>query len=258
MLQKQRLILEEASISVAASNDEVHFGVGKLGRLSLESYSELRAGRYDIDKIGAYSYMGGGNTIMRNISSVGRFCSIASNIIAGQVEHPTNEISSHYLFQGFWGRLKHVQEFYDNTPAWKKSRASFDKKYGDESQNIEFGNDVWIGEGVFIRRGVKIGDGAVVGARSVVVKDVKPYEIVGGVPAKHIRYRFTPGQIARLQKIEWWQYGLKLIEGVDFTNVDVALDQMEAKLESGDIKPEKFDTAVIEPTGEVIIHSAAE
>ncbi len=71
---------------------------------------------------------------------------------------------------------------------------------------ITIGNDVWIGDDSMILSGVTIGDGAVIAARSVVTKDVPPYAIVGGVPAKVIRYRFTPEQIEKLEKIAWWNW----------------------------------------------------
>jgi acetyltransferase-like isoleucine patch superfamily enzyme len=71
--------------------------------------------------------------------------------------------------------------------------------------NVVIGNDVWIGSGVTILSGVTIGDGAVVSARSVVVKDVEPYAIVGGNPAKFIKYRFTLHQIKRLLENPWWE-----------------------------------------------------
>ena len=72
--------------------------------------------------------------------------------------------------------------------------------------DIDIGNDVWIGDDVTIRGGVKIGDGAVVGTKSLVLKDVKPYEIVGGVPARHIRYRFNKNTRTQLMKIKWWEW----------------------------------------------------
>ncbi len=252
MLQRQRLLLEEADVSVSAQNGEVHFGVGKSSRIVLEQYIEIRAGRFDIGEIGAYSYLGGGNTIFRNVDKIGRFCSIASNITAGQVEHPTNELSTHYLFQGFWGRYDHVKEFYERTPAVAKSRMSFNQKYGDDNNKISIGNDVWIGEGVFIRRGVTIGDGAVIGARSVVVKNVKPYEIVAGIPAKHIRYRFEPKIIAKLMDLQWWNYGLYLVEGIDFTDVSSAVEEMEDRVGSGLVESPNFSKVVIEESGEIV------
>ena len=74
------------------------------------------------------------------------------------------------------------------------------------------GNDVWIGEGVTIKGGVRIGDGAIVAMNACVTKDVPPYAIVGGVPAKIIRYRFTDEQIKFLLDFQWWNKSLEWIE----------------------------------------------
>ncbi len=71
-------------------------------------------------------------------------------------------------------------------------------------QRIEIGNDVWIGARVVILDGVKIGNGAVIAAGAVVAKDVPPYAIVGGVPAKLIRYRLTPERLDEITRTEWW------------------------------------------------------
>ena len=72
--------------------------------------------------------------------------------------------------------------------------------------DIIIGNDVWIGAKTTIFGGVKIGDGAVIGSCSVITKDVEPYSVVAGNPAKHIKYRFTEQQIEKLKKIEWWNW----------------------------------------------------
>lgn len=78
--------------------------------------------------------------------------------------------------------------------------------------NMEIGNDVWIGQEAMILSGVKIGDGAVIAAGSVVVKSVEDYEIVGGNPAKSLKFRFTPEQISSLKKISWWNWDLEKIK----------------------------------------------
>ena len=77
---------------------------------------------------------------------------------------------------------------------------------------MEIGNDVWIGERVMVMGGVKIGNGAVVGAGAIVTKDVPPYAIVAGVPAKVIRYRFSAEVIDELERIEWWNVNDKLLK----------------------------------------------
>lgn len=78
--------------------------------------------------------------------------------------------------------------------------------------DMEIGNDVWIGQEAMILSGVKIGDGAVIAAGSVVTKNVADYEIVGGNPAKSIKFRFSPEQIASLKKISWWNWELDKIK----------------------------------------------
>lgn len=74
----------------------------------------------------------------------------------------------------------------------------------DNKGDIVIGNDVWIGYDAIIMAGVNIGDGAIIGARAVVTKDVEPYSIVGGVPAKEIRKRFAPDVVAKLLELKWW------------------------------------------------------
>jgi acetyltransferase-like isoleucine patch superfamily enzyme len=125
--------------------------------------------------------------------TIGKFCSIGPNVtifVGG--EHPHEWITT-YPFSVIW-----------------KGAASYPP--GRQSKgNIEIGNDVWIGAHALILSGVKIGDGAVIAAGSVVTKDVLPYAIVGGVPAKLIRFRFPEPVIKRLLKIAWWNWPENLI-----------------------------------------------
>ena len=123
---------------------------------------------------------------------IGKFCSIAmgTTIYLG-AEHHLEWVSTYPFFAKF-EKAKHTS----NTT----------------KGNVTIGNDVWIGDGALILSGVTIGDGAVIGARAVVTKNVKPYEIVGGNPAKHIRFRFSEEQIEKLLKIKWWDWDIKKIE----------------------------------------------
>jgi virginiamycin A acetyltransferase len=82
----------------------------------------------------------------------------------------------------------------------------------NERGNIEIGNDVWIGYGVTIIGDVKIGDGAIIGAEALVVDDVPPYAVVGGVSAKVLKYRFDDEQIRKLQAIKWWDWDRETIQ----------------------------------------------
>lgn len=127
--------------------------------------------------------------------SIGKFCSIAKNvrIITGGI-HPTDWISTFPFRNQF------------NLPG--KNRDGMPKTNGD----IIVGHDVWIGTGVTILSGVKIGNGAVVATGAVVTKDIPAYAIVGGVPAKVIKYRFTPNQIKDLEMINWYDWNIEKIK----------------------------------------------
>jgi acetyltransferase-like isoleucine patch superfamily enzyme len=147
--------------------------------------SEIQAGKY--------SY--GTPTIKWNnhnkVVYIGNFTSIATNVtiyLGNGIGHDTSFIST-YPFSHKYSNI---------FPVVNKSC--------DTNGNVIIGNDVWIGEGVTIMSGITIGDGAVIAANSHVVKDVSPYSIVGGNPAKLIKFRFTKGQIDRLVKIKWWNW----------------------------------------------------
>ena len=99
------------------------------------------------------------------------------------------------------------------------------------SMKVEIGNDVWIGEGACIVSGVKIGDGAVIGAHAVVTKNVEPYSIVAGVPAKEIRKRFDDTVIHKLLELKWWDWSEDKLKkyGNSFSSPDVLLKDLENK-----------------------------
>lgn len=162
---------------------------------------ELQDSEYCGVKIGKGTYFGRwldeafkGN----HIKSIGRFTSIATSVQI-QDNHPMNMISTANLYEGFLDS--------DNRKLWFE-RALDCEKSPNKSFKVEIGNDVWIGANVFINSSTvkKIGDGAIVGAGAVVTKDVPPYAIVVGVPARIKGYRFTQNQIACLEKVKWWNW----------------------------------------------------
>jgi chloramphenicol O-acetyltransferase type B len=154
----------------------------------LESHVSIYSGSNIIDStIGRFTYIAEQSNL--NLVKVGRFCSIGSQIICGNGDHPTDFVSTHPVF-------------FSNL---NQCGTSFtEKNLFEERKEIIIGNDVWIGSRVFVRDGVKIGNGAIIGAGAVVVKDVPAYAIVGGVPAKIIRFRFPEHIIQELQDIKWW------------------------------------------------------
>ncbi len=215
----------------------VRFGFGTQRDTVIEGPATIRSGTYDIEFLGAYTYLGGRDTLMRHIVAIGRFCSIASNIVAGQVEHPTDFLSAAPMFVGspLPGGVSEFQAA--NRAMVDKAAKKSAESMAARAEKIRIGNDVWIGEGVFIRRGVTIGEGAVVAARSVLTADVPPYAVVGGVPAKVIRYRFPPDIIAALLQLQWWNYGLSALHDVDFTDIEAAIKGITANIDSGRATP---------------------
>jgi acetyltransferase-like isoleucine patch superfamily enzyme len=156
----------------------------------LEGYNYIHNAALHKSKFGIYTYVGP-NTKISN-ASIGRFCSIASDVSIGLGIHPSRDfVSMHPSFYS----LKNT-----GVPL------SFLKEQkAVEGKNIEIGHDVWIGHRAIILDGVKIGHGAAIGAASLVTKDIPPYAIVGGVPAKVIRYRFTDEEIEKLLEFKWWE-----------------------------------------------------
>ncbi len=122
---------------------------------------------------------------------IGKFCQIASDVtfIMNGANHLTDAVST-YPFAIFGHGWEHAME---------------GKTYPSRGNTI-IGNDVWIGYGATIMAGVTIGDGAIIATKSVVTRDVPPYTIVGGNPAREIRKRFSPEEIERLLALQWWHW----------------------------------------------------
>lgn len=227
--------------------DGVSAGALKARKINVESPARLRRGVYDIDLIGAYSFFGT-DSLFYFVESVGRFCSIASNIRTGLPEHPTHFLSSHPVFQGDPAWTDSASDYLARNQATvDKSRQLRQAIDQERFGKIRIGNDVWVGEGVMIRRGVNIGDGAVIGAGSVVTRDIPPYAIVGGAPAKLIRFRFEPDIVDDLLNLQWWAYGLSALENVDFTDINMAVWGIHDNIQSGRAVPYRPPILTIGP-----------
>ncbi|MES2806230.1 MAG: CatB-related O-acetyltransferase [Bacteroidota bacterium] len=144
--------------------------------------------------INDYSYINS-NSKIKN-TSIGKFCSIGPNVQIILGKHPSTFVSSHPIF---YANNKPFETFSDKT-------------YIEEYDYVTIGHDVWIAEGVLIPGGVTIGNGAIITARSVVTKDVEPYSIVGGIPAKHIKYRFDEKTVNLIDSSEWWDWEIKKLK----------------------------------------------
>lgn len=145
--------------------------------------------------IDSYSYLGGNCKV--HYTTIGKFCSIGSDVKIGLSNHPTKTFVSTSPY------------FY--LPDFNGNKTFVNKQYYNPIKPITIGNDVWIGANVIINDGVIIGDGVVIAAGAVVTKDVEPFAIIGGVPAKTIKMRHTTEQINQLLELKWWDKDIKWI-----------------------------------------------
>lgn len=159
--------------------------------------------------IGRYSYITSG--VIYSGTQIGRFCSIAANTLIGAEAHPTNWLSTSPFQYGngfiVFGDFKSKTQFCNR-------------------KETVIGNDVWIGGNATILGGVTIGDGAVIGAGSVVTKDVPPYSIVVGAPAKLLKFRFDEETIEELLKSNWWDKDISELDGLPYDNVHECLERL--------------------------------
>ena len=145
-------------------------------------------------KIGFGSYIGADSNLN---AVIGRYCSIASNVKCVAGSHPSNTfVSTH---PAFFSTKRQAGFTYVEENLYRE-----DIFVDNEKHLVKIGNDVWIGSNVLLLPGITIGDGAIIAAGAVVTKDVEPYAIVGGVPAKTIKKRFTDDEISFLLKFKWW------------------------------------------------------
>lgn len=155
-------------------------------------------------KIGDHCVIGYNNTVVNSVlgrrtrvktgcnifnATIGNFCAFAENVKLGAGVHPVNFASTNFIF---YSNSKSIRTFSDGD------------YFFYEHNKIEVGHDVWFGANSSVIGNVKIGSGAVIAYGAVVTRDVPPYTIVGGVPAKIIKQRFSDDVVKRLLEIEWW------------------------------------------------------
>lgn len=152
--------------------------------------------RIEYAVLGDYSYLGENCEVADAV--IGKFTAIANSVRIGAPNHPMGRPSQH--------RFTYVPEYYDARAS--RDRDFFADRRGDR---VIVGNDVWIGHAAILLPGVSVGDGAVIAAGAVVSRDVAPYTIVGGVPARPIRKRFEDSIAESLRRIAWWDWPDELI-----------------------------------------------
>lgn len=195
LLKPERLITIIRHYNINKGYKKTHVSVGfntQIANSSLNEYVWIGDNcKLNNCKIGRHTYMGAGSSASN--TTIGAFCSISFNVKIGLGIHPSNFISTH-------------PAFYSNNKPFKTFA---DKNYVKECGNITIGNDVLIGTNATIMYGVKIGNGAIITNNAVVTNDIPPYSIVGGIPAKLIKYRFDRQTIEQIQESEWWNWDEK-------------------------------------------------
>ena len=183
---------------------------------SFEGNNYIAGELYDC-QVGYGSYVHQ-NSVLTYVK-VGRFCAIAEDVNIRLFQHPTDMVAVSPCFY----RKEHTLH------TFVKDNLFEDLQLNEEGYSVVVGNDVWIGRGVSIKSGITIGDGAIIGAGAVVTKDVDPYAIVGGVPAKLIRYRFAQDEIKALLHIKWWDRDTRWLHenGKYFSNVEEFIERFQ-------------------------------
>ncbi|MEN3377380.1 MAG: hypothetical protein V7604_2735 [Hyphomicrobiales bacterium] len=151
----------------------------------------LRNTRIEYSCLGDYSYLGENCEVADAV--IGKFTAIANSVRIGAPNHPMDRPAQH--------RFTYCPEYY-NAAATRDHDFFADRR----AAKVIVGNDCWIGHGAIILPGGTVGDGAVIAAGAVVSRDVPPYTVVGGVPARSIRERFSRDIAARLLRIAWWNW----------------------------------------------------
>lgn len=180
-----------------------------------------------ISTIGAFSYS---NSPLNWGVSMGRYCSIARNLEIFGADHFTDWISTSPHF--------YSSEYQDSFNSKELSDSV------RRSRRINIGHDVWIGENVKLKRDINIGTGAIIAAGAIVTKDVQPFTIVGGIPAKIIKKRFSDEIIDRIMNLQWWRYHINDLKHSCVNNPEKFLNILEKKIERQEIKeynPEYID-----------------
>jgi len=198
-------------------NDDIVFS----SSLVMENYVGICKGN-NLCSMGAFSYT---YSPLDPLLKIGRYSSIARGLSFFGTGHPVNYASTSPFTYLPKKKSLLLKPYEDRNISF--NNAEFKGKGG--AQGVRIGNDVWIGQNVTIKFGVSIGDGAIVAANSVVTKDIPPYTVFGGVPAKFIKNRFDDNLVSKFLEAKWWNYDLTDLNGLNFEKPHIFLEQLSSR-----------------------------
>lgn len=191
----------------------------------IENYGHVIAGNTLPLALGAFSYS---HSPFHREMAVGRHCSFSWGLELIEGDHPLDWVTT----APFTHNPQDTRglALYLNDVGVKEYQL---QPYDIGHRPVQFGHDVWVGMRTLIKRGISIGHGAVVAAGALVTRDVPPYAIVAGTPARILRFRFEDAVIARLLKSEWWQYGPDKLQPLDPSDPERFLDRLDEAVATG-------------------------
>ena len=170
-----------------------------------------------INRCSIGKYFGLGNFSYVADTDIGKFCTFASRISISPFNHPTNLLSVHEF------QYRNLEQAFSETIIKTKSTIQDELR----EKRTFIGNDVWIGDNAVVLKGISLNHGVIVGAGSVVTKDVEPYSIVVGNPARVTKKRFKDKTIEELLALKWWDLSIADMKGCDFQNIEKAINQIK-------------------------------
>lgn len=229
LFRKQRVYSEIHSRESRFKVDQDRILLGN--QVVIEPYTAFGRGA-NFHSMGAFSYSW---SVLPVNTIVGRYSSIAVGSSLMNVDHALHHFTTSSLT--FDRHHQPFNDYLEDHPDYPFNTIGQDGMY--QIKPVVIGNDVWIGKGcVFGNKGIVVNDGAVVAAGSLVTKDVPPYAVVGGWPAKVIKFRFDPATIHELMGLKWWQYDFGQFRSIEVQE-DIAsfIQKVRSLRDSGDIQP---------------------